>query len=361
MKTRIYPTILLTLCHSGLTEASTPQIQSSIDTRTGAYVLKWTAQGLPLNWNYNSRDVRVGLFGAGWCTTLDQSLETTQNGDFVYHDCTSSGQRFVRRLKFGLGLRWQKAGDTTDWIEKKADHFYHKKIDGTFESYNLYGSLLETSRGEQKIMIERDSSDIIVSITFNTGPPIKVRQSNRKIGELLLSAREKWKFTYENNNLQLVESKNLNSSEVLFSATYDELHNLSQFEQLAPRTGRNPANSTSPIYPLRHLQEKVTYDMATDRVLFIDAGPQCHIQVDYDQMDQGSSSLLTTTVRRRCSEKPSLSRFEYLYQHGSGATQILKAARIISAKTNNTYYFESDTGLATNRKPKLVFQSAQQP
>ena len=361
-KSIAYQTILLSLCQFNPANGHSPPVQSSIDTRTGAYVLKWTIDGIPIQLDYNSRDVRVGLFGAGWCTDLDRSIEIIPGGDILYRDCsTAIGRKLTRRLKSGTSPRWQNStASESDWIEKTGLYFYHRSPQRLLERYNLSGYLLELAHGESKVLINRNQLGEIIALNFSGSPPLTTHQTNNRLDEFFSDPQRKFKFSYEHNNLTSAQLITPVKTEIIFSALYDDGHNLTQLKQKDQAPERNPAHLSS-VSPLeKYLTETIDYDLFSDRVAAIDTEGRCKTHLSYGQTDQNIDSkvtTLTTTVRQLCKgSKPVTSKFEYSYSPSLGSAQILKSARIASPTENNVYTFESNTGLPVKRRPEFVFQ-----
>lgn len=204
MRTNIQISIvLILLCFA-------PSSLASINYKEGAYISKWIdlqIADFSIQRIYHSRSLYKGIFGIGWCSTLDYKVEIIDSIPQVY-DCEKDQYIFLPKNLKILNNTWQLS------------------LGSIVRSFNLKGELIKIQNDNTTINLERDLNGKLNQLSIRKLKPSSPIRFNYPIKYLARSKQieviGKIKYSYRNN--QLIGFKNQWGSN--FSLKYDSFENL---------------------------------------------------------------------------------------------------------------------------------------
>lgn len=205
-----------------------------VDTSTGSFVHSWTdfeGRGMDLRLSlvrtYHSRSNHRGWFGYGWCTGLETNLKRSE--DLLEINYCGDGRVAVFKAE---GSQF-KGALASDGIVKKVDSVYKRTLpDGTIETFNSEGALVEIRKGKLFIQVKYNSKGVPSEITDSGGRLVSIlsnSQGNISLIQFQLNAKGKdikpvtiGQYSYVADNL--VEAKNAWGN--TYTYEYDKKHNM---------------------------------------------------------------------------------------------------------------------------------------
>ena len=330
-----------------ITISSTERSEAKVNMWSGGYENTWNDFGSSggqsaaltqklIERRYDSRSLRDGIFGFGWCVDIEARLVPLPDGGWRRKSCqgeadyrTSGTGSWIHEAS-GLMLR---SKGTTQSIQFKAN-------DGTTETYDSSGRLLEIrTPGGEVVRLGRNHDGLIEKITSTLGASeltsveFVYDLSTRKVARMnrITSARQRRATLYEYRDGNLV--KVTDEKAFLFTYSYDSYHNMLRAES---------PDSTS---------ESITYEDSKDRVVKMRSRDGCAETYRYET-DSKDAHLISTAEKSCGGTSVAISKHEFWHESGEDGR-----ARIIQARVSQG---ERTLNARFTRKPDRSYASERQ-
>lgn len=260
-----------------------------VDMRTANYTFTWTdveAPGVGYDFKvirtYNSRSLFNGIFGFGWCSNFETTLEPTPEGNLKIRECGSGqtivfspkevgkkevdatidqiinkmraekkvgmSEDFVKQLRKDLfdipskryemakqydvktpvkeGTRFNANGSEVEHIIMTKDFYTRNFGDGSSQRFSLGGKLLALHDKNNNFLKFKYDKDSLREIEDNTGRKMFFKfYANKKVKEIVSPGGIKAEYKFTNiDDLAWVK----NGWQNIYTYTYDDLHNLTK-------------------------------------------------------------------------------------------------------------------------------------
>lgn len=263
---------------------------SDVNMRDGSYIQTWTdfrwTDSKPtrsggnnilfdLNRIYNSRNLRQGIFGFGWCSEIETTLHW-QGSQILVSDCEGThNKKAHQKNKF-----W--------WV---------KLATGGFQKFNRQGRLVALQKTQNSPLVELFyQQDRLISLSF---PHSELRFFYSQISQNLsfIEAYQNEKLVLH-KDYQLIDNNLVSvgkSSVFKINYRYDEFHNLVEW-----------SDTQQKFY--------MTYDVQKDQIQSIHSSNGCQEKYSYQKV---SSTVLQSRLDKICLDKKThsqLFRFEAFKQ-----------------------------------------------
>jgi hypothetical protein len=235
-----------------------------IDLLTASFESDWVdldVDGVKLERHYSSRSTHNGLFGYGWCSELETSIEftapTSPNQSLYLKECDRRTE-----FKFDAALDAFKgpSGRTITRTEDSLTLRNSGKISKTFNDQN--GRMKTwTFRTGRTLILDYDRRGLLQDAATGEGLRMRITM-DALLGKIrAIHLPQNMSLTFDYQDLNLIKAKNAWSNSYLF--TYDDLHNLTHIAY--------PDNST----------EEILYDTDRDQVLLYTGRSGCKENYSY--------------------------------------------------------------------------------
>jgi len=386
-----------------------------VDMRNANYSETWidldisgAGYNLKVQRTYNSRSLFNGMFGFGWCSdfetsldvTVDNTLKLTQCGDgfeTVYMpangsvDPKDSVSKIITKLKSSnsrltqnylknlsqklmddrrlrdkyseeLGLEGKTGkslylanGRGPDSIELKDNHYIRKLPGGEIQEFDATGRLTELKDANDNYIKFSYNSEGLSSVTDNTGKKLTFSYySNKKVKKIVGPNNTNVSYEFKNqNDLYMVKNAWGNA----YKYAYDELHNLVDI-QFPDKTNK-----------------KLSYDVNKDWVTSFTDRDGCREEYKYELSKKDPKNHYWSTVLKKCKGKiVSRGHYEFWYKTNpkKGDVYLYRVLTKQNGNTNDVVYhpdfakpisvtqngktvrydYDSKTGLLSSRKEK---------
>ncbi|MES2855532.1 MAG: DUF6531 domain-containing protein [Bdellovibrionota bacterium] len=252
---------------------------AKIDLLTASFESTWIdfeAGGVKLSRYYSSRSLHDGLFGFGWCSSLESKLEFTvppaEGNNLFIKECDQK-KEFAYDAASG---NW-KATDAV--ISRETDHYTMTTTRQNLTTRKMYdaanGRLLSLGNAGGALTLEYDRRGLLQDAATGEGLRLRFKfdEISRKIVRIEISTEDesklkplKLKLEYGYDSLNLVRA--LNGWSNTYHYGYDPLHNL-----------------TSITFPDR-TSEEILYDTDRDQVLLFKGRNGCRENYSYSGAPQ---------------------------------------------------------------------------
>lgn len=287
---------LLTLTLPFVSLVFSPQTPAAVNMKDAAYYKTWIDLEtgpdpalFRLRRTYHSRSLHRGLFGFGWCSDFEKSLDLKRSDQILLRDC---------RLK--APIRFKKKNETLyespekELLEIKNGLFIRTTPSQVQQKYNRLGQLISLSGSPAEHMDLTYAPDgFLKHILINQRTRLEVRPDPLRRHIQSITSSEGQRILYRYDGLNLVQVQN--AWDHRYSYAYDDLHNLTEIS-----------------YPDR-TREVLTYDPEKDWIVQVRGRDRCLLTLRYTLRATGQS--YTSTAEKRCEGKPGLST-HYEFPHG---------------------------------------------
>lgn len=219
---------------------------------------------------YRSRSLFKGVFGQGWCSSLDTKIEFKKKEEILLIDCSSPLPILYRLEK--TASRYVNAKDSKDWIQSSFGHYTRFKNHKKITRFNYKGEMTSFFHNNKEIDFSRSSRGLIVQA--------------KSQGQVLMNIR--W-----HPLLPLIEKIEFNQKSVLYKYSGFQLKKVFPTEFLDQK--HYDYDDLDNLTSRQNKKDKlvIEYDKQEDRVLKIKSS--CIDQFHY-QLNQGRvlSSKMTT-------------------------------------------------------------------
>lgn len=359
---------------------------SLVDMRTANYSTTWTDLEVPGSGYdlkvvraYNSRSLFNGMFGFGWCSDFETSIEIMPEGSLKLRECGSGQttfyspneitraevdatinqiiakmkekklvgtsdeavanlrktlfddnyQRSERAKEFGLkikikdGTKFLANGKEVESIQLGKEYYTRNLLDGTTQRFNLDGKLLAIYDKNNNFLKFKYEKALLKEIEDNHGRKLYFKfYTNKKVKEIVgpNGSRAEYKFS---NQDDLVWIKNAWSN--IYTYQYDDLHNL--------------VKATWPDKSFIALK----YDNKRDWVIGFTDRSKCDETYVYDFAKADPDKHYWATVKKVCG-KETLANNRYEFWHKQKTDGTFYLSRLLTEVDGNTTDIQYDDG-----------------
>jgi YD repeat-containing protein len=334
-----------------------------VDLKNANYADAWmdlsiagTGYDLKVVRAYNSRTLYNGIFGFGWCSDFETSLEITAEGNLRLTEC-GAGQETLylskgfsekdvektvktiiertknenttanaayfseleRRLKVESALRSEYAskynitrpitdksrfyanGRDVEFIEKMGNYYSRTTVEGSIQKFTMQGKLEKIYDRNGNYLTFTYDGKRLRDVTDNNGRKIAFSYyENGKVKAITGPGGIHAEYKFKNLN-DLVWVKAANAQ--VFTYDYDDLHNL-----------------TKVTFPDKTTKE-LTYNKNYDLVTSYKDPEGCLETYDYKESEDKPREHFWATVVKKCKEKVILrAKYEFWYEMKSDKT-----------------------------------------
>lgn len=240
MSQKITTFILLFFCIQQI-KAATLQVSPS-----QALQIKINPKSFLLERSYSSRSLHQGYFGQGWCTPWDRKLIFFKPQRIWLMDCSHSTDYEFKKNKNGT-FQSENKDLKLQWTGLN----YQLNAPDGISVFNSRGLLTQIKKSRSKNITLQYISESLLLIKSSTGEFAKAQWDEGFISRLqiLQPQKETYYFSYDNNNLILVQKGD--DKKIIENYVYNKDSNLTLVH----------------IFPSLH--KKIDYISARDKVLRI--------------------------------------------------------------------------------------------
>ena len=287
--------------------------------------LEGTGYDLKATRTYNSRSLHNGIFGFGWCSNLETSMEVASDGTFKIKEC-GDGLETTFKTKSATkdGTLYLAVGHEVETVLKKSDQYLRNLADGTSQRFDLSGHLSQMFDKNGNYIKITWKGTVIGDVTDNNGRKLTFNfyPNTNKVKEILGPNNIKCEYKYKDvNNLASAKVDNGN----LFAYEYDDLHNLKLIKY--------PDGSSKAL----------TYDVNKDWVTSLRDRDGCLETYDYQPSADDPKSHYTSVVTKKCAEKiTAKGKYEFWYKESKlqGGKFLYKVAMDVNGDKTEIVYHE---------------------
>lgn len=264
---------------------TTLQANADVNMKDASYYKTWIdleiqkgSQVFQLRRTYSSRSLHQGLFGFGWCSDFEKSLDTRRkNEEIVLNDCRLNAPIKFKKISPAL---YESANKET--LEYRNQEYLRTTTKKALQKFNKNGnlvSLVDASR--DRLDLSYDLTGFLSKIRYNgmSELHIKADPSKKRILQITHPHNPGVLYTYLGQDLVRVRNTWKNT----FEYNYDELHNLTRIQ-----------------YPDK-TQELIVYNTELDWVIKVTNRDHCENLFKFQR--QGRSDNYTATAEKRCKNK----------------------------------------------------------
>ncbi|MBK9293485.1 MAG: RHS repeat protein [Oligoflexia bacterium] len=370
-----------------------------IDLKNANYADSWidliipgTGYDLKVQRGYNSRTLFNGIFGFGWCSDFETSLEVTAEGNLLLTECGaglevlyqagqySEGdiQKVVKqiiakaraenlsaqpnywadlekRLQTETALRAEYAakykiaktiaektryyanGKEADYMERQGSSYVRVMPDGVTQKFDLKGRLSKLFDRNGNFLNFSYNGKLLAAVTDNNGRKLSFSYyPNGKVKLISAPGGLKAEYKYQNLN-ELIYAKIADGSVYTYDYDSDGLHNLTKI-----------------TYPNKTTKE-INYNKNKDWVVSLKDTDGCVEKYDYIQSQDDPKNHYWSTIEKKCQSKVVVKgKYEFWYDIKSDKTgRYLKKSRTIeNTTTTDVVYNELGRPLVITKNSK---------
>lgn len=361
--------------------ASTPKASATVDMKNANYTESWidvqvagSGYSLKVQRTYNSRSVFNGIFGFGWCSDFETSLDKTPEGSLKLQECgagqeityraqaaggltvpktidaivafykktnPNSGETSIETLKeqllndVALRTRWAKqAGIKEQSISKGSvfvsDNLEVEKIefdgvqytrtlpDGSSQRFNVSGKLTALFDKNGNYLKFTYAGDLIKEAIDNSGKKLAFTfLPTKRVKEISAPGGIKVEYKYKGEDLQQVKNMWKNT----YAYEYDDTHNLTKVTF---------PDDTFKLLTYNQKNDWVT--SFTDRAM---AGVACKETYEYNSDKTNPKDHFWSTAVKKCgNEIKNEARFEFWLKSRADGRKVL--SRVLNRSMTDT-------------------------
>jgi YD repeat-containing protein len=255
-----------------------------VNMKTGSYYKTWIdveiiqdKYSFQLRRTYDSRSLHPGIFGYGWCSDFEKSLEFRREGEIVLRDCRLKSDIRYQKIKPTLYRSRDNPQETLEFTNDT----YLRQTTSSLQKFNSLGQFVSLSNHHGfHLQLQYGPSGSLHKITlphfaevvFQMDARSRHVQSLRTVGSPLI--------IYKYDGLDLTSATN--AWRGTFNYQYDDVHNLTQV-----------------TYP-DLTSEELTYDKERDWILHIRTRDQCQENFRWTLTGARAPGKYQSTAQRTC-------------------------------------------------------------
>lgn len=353
-----------------------------------------TGYDLKVQRGYNSRTLYNGIFGFGWCSDFETSIEITAEGNLRLSECgaglevlyqaqgysekdiATTVKRILekarsenltaqptywadleRRLKTETMLRAEYAskygisrgvadktryyanGKETDYIEKQGSNYVRITPDGGSQRFKLNGKLEKLFDRNGNYLVFNYDGKLLKDVTDNNGRKLSFSYfENGKVKSIVAPGNIKAEYKYKKLN-ELASVTSAYGNTYFYEYDADGLHNLTKI-----------------TYPDKSTKE-ITYNKNKDWVVSLKDTDGCLEKYDYVQSQDDPKNHYWATVEKKCQDKVVVkAKYEFWYEMKSDNTgRFLKKSKTQeNENVTDVVYNELGKPLSIAKKGKVT-------
>ena len=223
---------------------------------------------------YRSRSIHQGIFGFGWCTDFEKSIERHGSFELLLKDCQEDRALLFKKV----GKNYVSNLDSKDKIIFQNGHFQRQK--GLIKQiFDTEGRLIELKYFQWPVEIFYGLDHKIRQIKINHDQMIDLKFTPRDGDSLTVTAPGKAAFVYQLKDKNLISVLSKDGTKTVYH--YNSFHNLTKIER-----------GTKTI-------ERMSYDNKKDWLIETSSDSECQQTYSYN-MDPKKPLLFKTTVQKFC-------------------------------------------------------------
>lgn len=300
---------------------------------------------------YNSRSLFNGMFGFGWCSNFETSLDVTAEGNVKLIQCgdgqetlyfpkafasndvkkaidiivaaekksnPSISQKSMDSLKKTLesdpfirseyarklnikgditeGTEFYSASGSVDVIARKKDFFLRSSPDGTSQRFDLKGQLLQVNDKNGNFLKFNYKGEVLTDLVDNNGRKLTFTYdaANGKVKEIKGPNNTVTTYKYKDVSNLIVA---VTMDNITYAYEYDELHNMTEIK-----------------FP-DGTKRVITYDKQKDWVMSYKERDGCVESYEYTPSQDDPKNHYTSTVTKKCGDRvTNRSKFEFWFK-----------------------------------------------
>ncbi len=253
---------------------------SPVDVATGNFfqsflILSIVGRGpsLTVVLNYHSFDGRVGPFGQGWSSSMDQRVIKMTDGAQITSLCAGSNGRRTRYVRNPDGT-YTNVGYGFDRLTENVDgSFVLREKYGTVRTFGANGLLASiVDRNGNALTLQYDQTGFLTSATDASGRKVTfVKGASGKVAFLSDPANRQFGFTYDANGLLTGITDPLNNTTAMQYAGNRQLSQLADPKGNVLLRATYNANGTLATYTDRGETWTVAYSPSTSQTTETDS------------------------------------------------------------------------------------------
>ncbi|MCB0422144.1 MAG: RHS repeat protein [Bdellovibrionales bacterium] len=381
---------------------STPFAFATVDMRTANLVDTWndliaqnSGYDLRIQRVYNSRTIFSGIFGFGWCSDFETTLDISPEGNLSVTECGGGAQityqkksfqqnevnktintilaevkkrnpsrnskylsglrtelkenkylraEFARQLKLvgkvESGKEYLANGRENDSIVLKNNIYIRSLPDGTFQRFDKKGHLVAMHDRNGNHLKIRYEKDLIRSVVDNNGRQLNFQYFPNTKHVKIVTGPDGLKsvYTYKGDDLHTVT----NAWNQKYSYNYDELHNLTKMTF--------PDGTT----------KELTYNKDKDWVTSFKNRKGCLETYSYESDPKDPLNHYWSTVKKECNKQiTNISKYEFWNKVGKKGKYLYRAKTNVNGKITDVVYHPTFgrpiSVLANNRRTNFDY------
>jgi hypothetical protein len=204
--------------------------KAEVDIKDGRYYKTWVDLEIPtstynfeLRRTYDSHSLHQGIFGFGWCSDFEKSLEFKKNRTVVLHDCQLRTDIEYERIDLH---RYQSRKNPKEIILWHKEN-YLRKTQSSIQKYSPQGKLVYLSNHNGfHIKLHYHQTGHLKKVDVNSSAALTIKIDRRRnLVQSIMGAKDKYaSYTYKDNNL--ASASTLTTGTTRFE--YDDVHNLTK-------------------------------------------------------------------------------------------------------------------------------------
>jgi YD repeat-containing protein len=283
-----------------------PKLRAEINMKDASYKIS-SIDIKEIRRTYNSRSIYAGIYGFGWCSNLEKSLNILSTQEIIFKDCDLESPFVLTDENNLLKTRLYQNSINKEKIFFKNGTYTHYLNNGEIRIFNRTGqilSLVTTDGKRTQFIYSRNTLSLVKSdwgdLRFymnHTGQVTKIESSSGGVSAF---------YTYEKE--KLIQSTDTDKNTTSYE--YDSLNNIIKV-----------------IYPDK-TEENIVYNNDYDRVLKIELRNHCLEYYDFYSKNK-DPLYQVSTLTRKCDNKTIHQYiYEFWYKYRSDGLKYLERYKI---------------------------------
>lgn len=279
--------------------------------------------------HYNSRSLHQGLFGFGWCSDLEKSLDLRLPGQVTLQDCLFSEPIVFQKITSRL---FQNSFRPSDVVTFENGRYVRKTSQSiqTFDSRGRFVSLADHAGFEMRIEYDHDSPPARLFLGDRLALRLKMDPGRRRVITVSEAGSDSGvTYGYHKDLLVSVSGSEAGSSSSDFAKGFNASSSQNERFLKSKATKRSlssePASTLYSYDELKNLTEirfanrtteKIEYDSRNDRAISHQPTTGCLTKFDYKTL---GPLEYATTANKHCPNRP-LEKLTYQFAFQKSAT-----------------------------------------
>lgn len=271
---------------------------------------------------YSSRSLHQGLFGFGWCSDFEKSLDVSRTDQITLTDCRLNAPIKFKKIRPNL---YESA--TQEKIEIKDREYLRITPKHALQKFNKNGKLVSlVNASGDRLDLSYDLTGLLSKLRYNSMSDILIKADPTKKRILQITTPHNPGVLYNYDGQNLIQVRNAWNN--TFKYTYDELHNLTRIK-----------------YP-NETQELIVYNTDKDWVTKITTHDRCE---EFFKYTAKSDSTYTASAERHCGGKiTQKSTYEFRHKARADGSKYLDQVKFTQGKRIQRVSYKGPT---TNEIP----------